>query len=346
MAKAEQGQELSKQELAAAEKMEQELGVKEPLDEAYDRAQQLAQMAQDAQQDPGKVLAELEKELPKNPSMQKALAEISKQTAQSSEQAVTAEAQQPSNIGLAAEKAANDLARVARHQKRLGQEDAAQQTAQASDQLQQQAKAAKGQPGQPQKPVGNEAQSAATAAAKSAEATASATPPAMAAHPLAQVQSALLAQALDQLDATLHPQQSSQQSQPQQGGQQQGQQGQQSAKQSLSQAQQSQQQQMADQRNQGQTPGSQQPGSQQMAQNQKPNQNQPQAPSQSEGGNLQAQLKDGVLGTEMILLKGDWGHLPSKMAEDLSEATRSEAAPEYRAAIESYYKAIASKARK
>ena len=349
MAKAEQGQELSKQELAAAEKMEQELGVKEPLDEAYDRAQQLAQMAQDAQQDPGKVLAELEKELPKNPSMQKALAEISKQTAQSSEQAVTAEAQQPSNIGLAAEKAANDLARVARHQKRLGQEEAAQQTAQASDQLQQQARAAKGQPGQPgqpQKPVGNEAQSAATAAAKSAEATASATPPAMAAHPLAQVQSALLAQALDQLDATLHPQQSSQQGQPQQGGQQQGQQGQQSAKQSLSQAQQSQQQQMADQRNQGQTPGSQQPGSQQMAQNQKPNQNQPQAPSQSEGGNLQAQLKDGVLGTEMILLKGDWGHLPSKMAEDLSEATRSEAAPEYRAAIESYYKAIATKARK
>lgn len=349
MAKAEQGQELSAQELAAAEKMEQELGVKEPLDEAYDRAQQLAQMAQDATQDPGKVLAELEKELPKNPSMQKALAEISKQTAQSSEQAVTAEAQQPSNIGMAAEKAANDLARVSRHQQRLGQEEAAQQTAQASNQLQQQAQAAKGQPGQPQKPVGNEAQTAATAAAKSAEATAAATPPAMAAHPLAQVQSALLAQALDQLDATLHPQQGSQQQQGQEGQQQQqgqGQQGKQSAQQSLSRAQQSQQQQMADQRNQGQTPGSQQPGSQQMAQNQKPGQNQSQAPSQTEGGNLQATLKDGVLGAEMILVNGDWGHLPSKMAEDLSEATRSEAAPEYRAAIESYYKAIATKARK
>ncbi|MCX6854698.1 MAG: hypothetical protein NTV80_07305, partial [Verrucomicrobia bacterium] len=118
MAKAEQGQELTDQELAAAEKMEEELGVKEPLDEAYQRAEQLAQMAQDSEQDPGKVLAELEKELPKNPSMQKALAEISKQTAQSSEQAVTAEAQQPSNIGMAADKAANDLARVARHQQR------------------------------------------------------------------------------------------------------------------------------------------------------------------------------------------------------------------------------------
>jgi hypothetical protein len=330
--------------------MEEELGVKEPLDEAYARAQALAQMAQDAQQDPGKVLAELEKELPKNPSMQKALAEISKQTAQVSEQAVTQEAQQPSNIGMAADKAANDLARVARHQQRLGQEEAAKQTAQASSQLQQQAQAAKGQPGQPQKPVGNEAQAAAAQAAKSAEATAAATPPAMMAHPLAQVQAALLAQALDQLDATLHPQQGNQ---PQQNGEQQQQQsgqqpGQQSAQKSLSQAQQSQQQQMADQRNQGQTPGSQQPGQQQMAQNQqKPGeQSQSQAPSQTDGGNLQATLKDGVLGAEMILVNGDWGHLPSKMAEDLSEATRSEAAPEYRAAIESYYKAIATKARK
>jgi hypothetical protein len=105
---------------------------------------------------------------------------------------------------------------------------------------------------------------------------------------------------------------------------------------------------MADQRNQGQTPGSQQPGQPQMAQNQqKPGeQSQSQAPSQTDGGNLQATLKDGVLGAEMILVNGDWGHLPSKMAEDLSEATRSEAAPEYRAAIESYYKAIATKARK
>jgi len=34
------------------------------------------------------------------------------------------------------------------------------------------------------------------------------------------------------------------------------------------------------------------------------------------------------------------------MADDLTEATRSEAAPEYRAAIESYYKAIAAKAKR
>jgi hypothetical protein len=34
------------------------------------------------------------------------------------------------------------------------------------------------------------------------------------------------------------------------------------------------------------------------------------------------------------------------MAEDLTEATRQEAAPEYRAAIEDYYKAIAAKAKR
>ena len=178
----------------------------------------------------------------------------------------------------------------------------------------------------------------------------------MTTHPLEAVQAAFLAQALDQLDAQLHPMQA-QNGQPQQNGQQQqagqqgqqGQQQQQGAQQSLAQAQQSQQQQMADQRNQGQTPGAQQPSaSQQTAQNQnQQSQQQSQATSQSkEGGDIQAMLKDGVLGTELILVKGDWGHLPSKMAEDLTEATRSEAAPEYRAAIESYYKAIATKARK
>ena len=52
------------------------------------------------------------------------------------------------------------------------------------------------------------------------------------------------------------------------------------------------------------------------------------------------------LGTITVLVPGDWGHLPQKMADDLTEATRTEAAPEYRAAIESYYKAIAQKAKK
>ena len=53
-----------------------------------------------------------------------------------------------------------------------------------------------------------------------------------------------------------------------------------------------------------------------------------------------------LVGGVSVLVEGDWGHLPSKMAADLSEASRAEAAPEYRAAIESYYKAIATKGRR
>lgn len=357
MAKSENGQQLTEQEMAAMQKMEQDLGVEESLEEAYKRAQELAKMAQDASQNPAEVLSALEKELPKNASMQKALAELSKQAAQASEQAVAAEAQQPSNIGLAAEQAAHDLARVARHQQRLGQQEAAQQTVQASNQLQQQSVAAKGQPGQPQTPIGAESQTAAAQAAKAAEASAAATPGVPSSNPFADVQGALLAQALDQLDQTLNPkmgsagqQQESQAGQQQQEGsgqQQQQQQNQNAAQQSLADAQKSQQQSMADQRNQGQAPGSQQSGQQQQASaNNKPSNSDPQQPSNSDGGNQTMQIVEGVLGPDAVLLQGDWGHLPSKMAADLSEATRNEAAPEYRAAIESYYKAIAEKAKK
>lgn len=345
MQKMEQGQQLSEAEQAAMQKMEQELGVQEPLDEAYQRAQELAEMAKDAKQNPQAVLEALEKELPKNPSMQKALAETAKTTAQQAEQAVAKETQQAVQNGMAQKQAANDLARVSRHQQRLGDKEAAQQIAQASNQLQQaaqQAEAAQANP-VPNPQAAQQSQSNAAQAAKAAEATASQTAPPMFASPLEQLQGQMLAQALDQLDAQLHPMQSAQPSQngqQQQAGQQQGQQ----AQQSLNNAQQAQQQSMADSRNQGQTPGS-KPSQQQMAQNQKPQGQNTQAQS-AEGGNQSTELKDGVLGQITVLVNGDWGHLPQKMADDLTEATRSEAAPEYRAAIESYYKAIATKAKR
>jgi hypothetical protein len=157
------------------------------------------------------------------------------------------------------------------------------------------------------------------------------------------MQGQMLAQALDQIDAQLNPAaQSGQQGQQSQSGQQ-GQQ-QQAAQNSLNQAQQAQQQQMADSRNSGQTPG-QQPSPQQMAQNQK--ESQQNGAQSNEGGNKSQLVKaEGELGTITVLVPGDWGHLPQKMADDLTEATRTEAAPEYRAAIESYYKAIAQKAKK
>ncbi len=349
MAKMEQGQQLTEAELAAMQQMEQDLGVQEPLDEAYQRAQELAQMAQDATQDPQAVLSALEKELPKNPSMQKALADVAKGTAQQAEQAVAQETKQAVQNGMAQKQAANDLARVSRHQERLGDKAAAQQVAQASQQLQkagQQAEDTQANP-VPNPQASQQSQTSAAQAAKAAESTSAKTTPPLFASPLEQLQGQMLAQALDQLDAQLNPMkggqqqaQNGQQQQQQQNGQQQGQQ----AQNSLNQAQQAQQQSMADSRNQGQTPG-QKPSPQQMAQNQQQQGQNTQAQS-AEGGNQSMQLVDGEVGQLTILANGDWGHLPQKMADDLTEATRSEAAPEYRSAIESYYKAIAQKAKR
>ncbi|MBK8094891.1 MAG: DUF4175 family protein [Verrucomicrobiaceae bacterium] len=347
MQKLEDGQQLTEAEQAAMAGMEQELGVQEPLDESYQRAQELAEMAQNAKENPQAVLAALEKELPKNPAMQKALATLAKDTAQQSEAAVAKESQQLSSTGMATLEAANDLKRVARHQDRLGDKPAAQTTAEAAQALEAAGKQAQATQATPQAnpQAAQQAQANAAQAAKAAEATNSKTAPPLFTSPLAQMQGQMLAQALDQIDAQLHPAAQSASGQPQQGqqgqpGQQQGQQ----AQNSLNQAQQAQQQQMADSRNSGQTPG-QQPSPQQMAQNQQ--QSQQNGAQSNEGGNKSQLVKaEGELGTITVLVPGDWGHLPQKMADDLTEATRSEAAPEYRAAIESYYKAIAQKAKK
>ena len=56
-------------------------------------------------------------------------------------------------------------------------------------------------------------------------------------------------------------------------------------------------------------------------------------------------MKEGELAGEILMLNGDWGHLPTSTAAGLTEATRQDAPPEYRAAIENYYKAIATKAK-
>lgn len=346
MQKMEDGQQLSEADQAAMQQMEQDLGVQQPLDEAYQRAQQLAELAKDATQNPQAVLEALEKELPKNQAMQKALADTAKTTAQIAEQAVAKETQQAVQNGMAQKQAANELARVSRHQQRLGQKEAAEKIAQASNELQkagQQAEAQQANP-QPSAQAAQQAQANAAAAAKAAETTASQTSPAMMASPLEQLQGQMLAQALDQLDAQLHPQQGNQPQQGQGQQQQQGQGQQQAAQQSLNDAQQAQQQSMADARNSGQTPGN-KPGQQQQAKNSQQSQQNGQNTS-DQGNQSQLVQADGVLGQITVLVPSDWGHLPQKMADDLTEATRSEAAPEYRAAIESYYKAIANKAKR
>ena len=348
----EKGEALTPEQLAALAEMEQSLGVQEDLDSAYDRAQELADLEQMAQDDPAKALAMLERELPTNPIMQKGLAEIAKATAQNSETQMASGAQQPAMMGLAAELAAHDVARVARHQERLGQQAAAKEATSASETLQATAGETKTQPAKATPQQGQQAAQAAAQAAQAASETASEIPMNLAASPLAQLQGFMLAQALDQLDQELNPMQSGQpgegqQSQQSQSGQQQ-QQGQkkQGAQESLSDAQQSQQQSMAQARNEGRVPGS-DSADQQMADSAKPSEaDQPTQTNNS--GNYAGPLPDGGILSDALLLEGgalDWGHLPSRTAEDLSEATRREAAPEYRAAIESYYNAIARKAK-
>lgn len=358
LAKMEQGQMLAEDALAAQQAMEESLGIKQPLDEAYKEAQNLAELMEKAQDDPQQALKALEQELKKNAQMQRALGVLAEQTAQESQQALNQTKDQPAMAQPAQEQEGHALARVARHEERLDQKPAAQQIAQASQQIQQMAKAAKTDPGQntPEKAqqAAQAAQKAQQAAAEAAKAQAANTPGAKSF--LDAAKGAMLAQALDKIDQSLNPsapqmQQGQQQPQPgqqdpQQGQPQPGQQqsAQEQAKQNLAQAGQAQAQSMAQARAQGMVPG-QQPQQQQTAQQGK-NQDGPSQASQDATGNLsqtQAQLLVPVLAVEQ---GGDWGHLPSRMAKDLTEASRQELSPEYRAAIESYYKAIAEKAKR
>jgi len=349
--KMENGQEVPQDALAQLEQMEKDLGVEQPLDEVYDKAKELADVAQDAKNDPNKALADLEKQLAKSPAMQKALADIAKDTAQKSEVQLKAQATQPAMLGTAAEDAGNQLARVARHEKRLGKEEAAKQVTEASTKLNATAKATKTEPGNATPQVAQETTAASQSATKAAEQAAAATPAQPNASAFEQTQAKALAQALDQLDAQMHPLNGAPQQQQAQQGQQQGQQQEQKgAQQSMAQAQKSQQQSMAQARAEGKVPGQSPGGQKQQQAGQTPGKGQPKpdsSQSPEEGGNLAATTsKDGVLVPINVVVDGNWGKLPARMAEDLSEATRQEAAPEYRAAIESYYKAIANKAKK
>ncbi|MFZ4768280.1 MAG: hypothetical protein ACOYMN_25315, partial [Roseimicrobium sp.] len=116
------------------------------------------------------------------------------------------------------------------------------------------------------------------------------------------------------------------------------------AQQNLAQAGQAQAQTMAQARAQGMVPG-QQPQQPQTAQQGKNQEGQSQA-SQDATGTLSMTQANVLVPVLAIEQGGDWGHLPTRMAKDLTEASQQEPSPEYRAAIESYYKAIAEKAKK
>ncbi|TLD69056.1 hypothetical protein FEM03_19500 [Phragmitibacter flavus] len=338
LANMEQGKTLPEDALAAQQAMEEALGIKQPLDESYQNIDELNQLMQEARDNPQKTLAALEQELQKNTQMQQALGQLAKQAATETQSALTELKNQPQNLPTAAPAEAHDLARVARHQQRLNQPEAAQQIQAASEQLQQLAKS--------EANAGNaEAAAQSAQAAQQAAAKATQSLPTTPSPSLFQAaKGAMLAQALDQLDQAVNPMGQGDAEQQQQGQQQQ----QQSAQQSLANAAQSQAQSMAQDRAQGQVPGQQpSPGQGQTAQQNSPSPpaGQQGQPSPDAGGNLSMTAPNTLV--PVLTLQGNesWGRLPARMAKDLTEATRQEPSPEYRAAIESYYKAIAEKSK-
>lgn len=363
LAKMEKGEALPADALAAQQAMEEALGIKDPLDKSYNEAKDLAQIMQEAQEDPQKALAALEKELKKNPAMKRALADVAQQTAQETQGALSMAQTQPQLAAQAAEQGGHELERVARHEERLEQKQAAAEVAQASQKINAAAQAAKADPSkatpQQAEQTAQSGQTAQQAANEAAKAVASTTP--QPSSFLETAKGAMLAQALDEIDQAVNAlaadQQPGQQGQQQQNGQQQGQQkgqqkgqgkqeAQQNAQQNLAQANQAQAQSMAQARAQGMVPGQKpqagkQPG-QQPSKGQQQQQESPDATGNLSNSTFANVLVPALNGTQT----GDWGHLPSRMAKDLSEASRQEPSPEYRAAIESYYKAIAEKAKR
>lgn len=354
--KMEQGQALPADALAAQKAMEEALGIKQPLDESYQDAKDLAAMKEEAQADPQKALANLEKELKTNPAMQRALSNLAEQTAQESQESLAAVLSQPQMTQATAAEEAHDLERVARHEQRLGQQQAAEQVKQASQKLQKMAQAAKADPSRntPQnaEQASQSAQTAQQAASQAAKSQQEKTPAPTSFMEVAK--GAMLAQALDQLDQSINQAQGEGQQQAQadpqgqqgkQEGQQKGKQSmQKSAQQSLAQASEAQAQSMAQDRAQGKVPG--QPSSQ-AAQNKSQQSSQDSQQSSPDAvGDVKQGAANVIVPALSVAKNGDWGHLPSRMAKDLTEASRQEPSPEYRAAIESYYKAIAERAKK
>jgi hypothetical protein len=111
---------------------EQELGIKQALDQQYDRAEQLAQMAQ---QGPEDLLKQLEQALPSNPVMQQELSSISQNT-------LAAAQQKLSGAADAEKQVAKNVEQLAKQQQQGNAPENAQQAAMNAQQAAQMAKEA------------------------------------------------------------------------------------------------------------------------------------------------------------------------------------------------------------
>ena len=384
---------------------EHQTAVAEALEQAYSQAEDLDALMSAAAEDPASVLEALEQELAENPSMQAELAALAAEAASSAAQQLSqaasneaelgeamqrnnapragsqesAAAQQQQAINDATQTAATELARAARHQGRVGDQESQQALSNSSEE----ARAFADREGE----GGNALQQLATptapetvrsaveaaerklesnaAAAAHAADQAARTAGAIAANaaPPANGQrdsAASLAQALDSLDRAFEqmapasaqrPTAPRSDSGPTSNAHSPTSQSVEAAAGSIASAQAQQERSMAQARARGATPGAASPPSgQSVAENSRagqsgalPSVGQP-GQSPTGGGNTSPTGAYSLTTGAAADRAEDWGRLPPKFAKDIIEARREGFAPDYRDALESYYKAIADRA--
>ena len=305
--------------------------------------------------------------------------------AEQNQAAIDQAAQQQQSVNGEVSQAGESVERAARHEGRLGNEAVAEslgELGESAQALAQQGEAAQAleamqQPGQQAPQAAQSAAAAESAIASQAQAMSAAaqqasaaspqpgsqsqgqeaagqqqaSPPSLASGDLSPneaAQAQMLAQALDSLDQMIAAQESG--GQPASAAAQQAAQAQAAAQQALQAAAQAQAQGMAQARARGQLASP--AGQSQQAQAMAPSQaGQPGQASQSQqGARLEAAGSGPIaLGAAANVdgaeVSENWSKLPSKVAKDIIEAQRQGVSPEYRSAVESYYKALADRAR-
>ena len=340
--------------------------------EALERELQQNQAMQDALQDlTQETLAEAAAQMADAASEESRLGDQLSESGQEpqaelSQQAMSQAAQQQGAINDAVTEAGEAVERAARHEQRLGNEAAAESLAElgeAAKAIAQQGEAAEAleaMQGANKSPTqaAQSAQAAEAAIAAQAEAMRASQPEASPQDQQAPNQSQgasespspgeaaraqSMAQALDSLDQMFAAQEASSPRTPLAQAQQAA------AQQALAEAAQAQSQAMAQARAQGQMTSPQGQSSQAQAQAQRPGQ----AAQSQQGAQLTASAGSPLTGAAASTFSAgssevgeDWSKLPSKVAKDIVEAQRQGVSPEYRSAIESYYKAIADRARR
>jgi len=283
-----------------------------------------------------------------------ALQQTGQAAAEIGEASLQPAAQQLAETGLetgaqAVQQAAQDLEQFLQDSGLAG----AGQAADPAEGQQGQPSAAQGDPGQaPSSPAQSAMQALAEMAAGAPSPQGdSGAPLGSSPSPLEQARASLMAQALDQLDQGMAAQAGQGEGQPGEGqpgeGQpgQPGQPGQEAAAQSLAAAAAAQARAMAEARRQGMMPGQQGAPAEGGAPSPQESSLASEQPGEGEGEGNQAELATGqVPDLEILADDADWGRLPSRMAEDLVRGTSQPISPEYRAAIESYYRALATRA--